>query len=127
MNPDKHRILVVDDQSYNRTILVSGLGEMGYQVEEASNGKDALEVALAIKPHVVLMDIDMPVMNGLDATHQIHIHPALQNTKVIMVTANDHIYEFNRALECGAVDYVVKPILLTHVAQLIERYISDSP
>ncbi|MFC1621342.1 response regulator [Candidatus Omnitrophota bacterium] len=100
-------ILLVDDQEDIRRVLSGFFETKGYKILEAENGEKALEVARSEKPSVVLLDIDMPVMNGITALPKLlEIDPKLG---VVMVTGNQDDENVKKAMEMGACGYVLKP------------------
>jgi two-component system, cell cycle response regulator len=104
------RILVVDDVDFNVKLLDTKLKQEYYQVLTASNGREAIEVAKANKPDLILMDVMMPEMNGFEATKIIKADPELTHIPIIIVTAlNDQTDKVN-GLKSGADDFLTKPI-----------------
>ena len=103
--------LVVDDSRAIRTILSKTLRELGFEVREAANGKEALELIQAEKSAVtlILLDWNMPEMNGLDLLKRLRENPKLSSLVVVMVTAETEVDRIAEALEAGANEYVMKP------------------
>ena len=107
---DQARVLVVDDLDVNRTLMKRQLGRRGYDVIEAENGPRALEIVDQEKIDIVLLDIRMPGMDGIEVLkHLRKTHSAL-NLPVIMVTAEALTEVTVEALQAGANDYLVKPV-----------------
>lgn len=108
-NQRQYRILVVDDDWAHRLLLVKLLAAVGFQVQEAENGEAAISLWSSWEPHLILMDMQMPVINGLQATQEIKCHLKGQATVIIAVTA--HAFEANRAivLSAGCDDFITKP------------------
>lgn len=106
---EKKKILVVDDEMLNRKVLKGFLDALGYSPELASTGQEALDV-LDDSFDLVLMDIMMPVMDGYDAVKAIRENPKFEEIPVIMVTALSSIEDRLKAVECGANDFITKPI-----------------
>lgn len=101
------KILIVEDDQNLRQILVERLGGMGFSVDEAENGQQALNKIKAVQPNLVLLDIMLPGgMNGFDVLEQIKANPALKDIPVIVLTNLDT--EQKTALDIGAIDYIVK-------------------
>lgn len=109
-NQPTYRILVVEDEAFNRQLLVQLLESVGFAVRSAQNGAEGVALWEAWHPHLVLMDMRMPVLNGYKATQQIKASPKGQNTTVIAFTAG--VFEDDRAqiLAAGCDDFVQKPI-----------------
>jgi two-component system chemotaxis response regulator CheY len=105
------KALVVDDSKTIRTILARTLREIGFEVLEAANGREALEVIEAEKTTVplILLDWDMPEMNGLDLLKRLRETPEFSSMVVVMVTAQNDLDHIGEALEAGANEYVMKP------------------
>ncbi len=102
------RILVVDDNEDSRLALRALLESMGYVVHEAADGQEAVQRTREIRPHLVLMDIMMPRMDGLEATRRIRATPELAETPIVCVSAMEGAAAASR--EAGSDDCVLKPI-----------------
>jgi two-component system chemotaxis response regulator CheY len=118
------KALVVDDSRAVRMILAKTLQELGYEVREAANGREALEVIEAEKTEVklVLADWNMPEINGLDLLKRLRQDPALSSLVVVMVTTETELDQMAAALEAGANEYVMKPFtkdILVEKLQLV--------
>lgn len=111
------RVLLVDDQSDFREMLVEYLGPSGFEVREASSGEDAVEQVAEFDPHIVLLDLTMPGMGGLEALRQ--IKTIVPRTCVIMVTAVDDLDTARGALAQGASDYLTKPFPLRYLDSVL--------
>ena len=110
-------MLVIDDSKTMRSFLSYIARDLGFQTQEACDGLDALEVVRKSDPFVVaLVDWDMPRMNGLDFVKAIRADPAHADLKLMMVTAQSSLTAVVEALECGANDYLMKPITKEMVA-----------
>ena len=103
------RVLVVDDQVDNRTILRDLLGSAGIQVLEAENGAIGVEMAMDLQPDLILMDIQMPEMDGYEASRRIKAVPALAAVPIIAVTSYALSGDNDKARAAGCDDYVTKP------------------
>lgn len=102
-------ILVVDDNKMNRLVLTRGLAQQGYSTDTAENGTQALMMLRAEPFDLVLLDIEMPEMNGFQVLEEVRNDPKLRNIPVIMVTAMDEQDSAARCIEMGAEDYLTKP------------------
>ncbi len=124
---DEPVVLVVDDQPANIRLLDAVLSPRGYRVLTAASGEQALDVLRDERPHVVLLDIMMPGMDGYEVCRRIREHPATAYLPVVMITASD-TQEKLRAVEAGADDFITKPFdqaeLLARVKSLVrvKRY-----
>ncbi len=111
------RVLVVDDEPDVRGVLHEFLSSRGYDVTVAADGVDALALVESVKPDLVLLDVAMPGMDGIETLRRIvSLQPGLP---VIMVTANADISVTSKLLALGAVDYVPKPFDLDYLDQAV--------
>ena len=117
------RILIAEDHRDSRDALRELLEAFGYEVQVAENGRVAVDLAAAWPPDLILMDIMMPILDGLGATEMIRAEERTQDTPIIAVTAMEGGQE--RAFAAGCTDYVRKPIdmrmLLGKVNHLLEK------
>jgi CheY-like chemotaxis protein len=120
MLPDHHQtILVAEDQNDNLVLVSLWLQNLGYRVLTAVNGEAALEIARIARPQLILMDISMPLMDGLEATRFIRQTPEIQDLPIIFLTAYD-TKEFRRqAGEAGGDGYLTKPFDFDRLSKLI--------
>jgi two-component system cell cycle response regulator DivK len=116
------RILIIEDTEDNRTILRDLFESVGYTVLEASDGEEGVASAERENPDVILMDIQLPVLDGYEATRRIKAIPALARTPIIAVTSHALSDDEQKARAAGCDDYVAKPFspraLLAKVQQL---------
>ena len=103
------KILVVEDTEDNRQILRDLLGMSGYTMVEAHNGAEGVAMAAEHKPDLILMDIQMPVMDGYEATRRIKADPALKSIPVVAVTSYALSGDEAKARTAGCDDYIAKP------------------
>ena len=119
------KALVVDDEADIVELLQYNLTKEGFEVRTAENGKKALEVARAFQPHIILLDIMMPVMDGVEACRQIKEIQALKNSFVVFLTSRSEEYSEVAAFDAGADDFITKPIkpraLISRVNALFRR------
>lgn len=104
------KLLVVDDSRVNRLLLVRGLEQEGHQVASAENGREAMEMLRAEPYDLVLLDIEMPEMNGFEVLEALLHDPALRDIPVIMTSASDELDRVVKCIEMGAEDYLTKPL-----------------
>jgi two-component system, OmpR family, response regulator ResD len=118
----KNRILVAEDEPNLRALIVSYLKREGYEVTEASNGEEALEHFVKGQFSLVLLDVMMPVMNGLDACREIRRD---SQVPVVMLTSRSAEYDELSGFACGADEYITKPfspaILVTRIKSVLKR------
>ena len=120
---NKKTILVVDDEPELRNVLAIRLSSGGYEVIESGNGKEAI-AALASEPFdVVLMDVEMPEMDGIEATKAVRAMGI--KTPIVAITAHAFGSEVQKCLDMGMNDYISKPVKPESIATAIEKYLSD--
>jgi two-component system alkaline phosphatase synthesis response regulator PhoP len=110
MTMKAHKVMVVDDEPDILELLTYNLEKEGYEVKTATNGKKAVALAQSFQPELILMDIMMPVMDGVEACRQIREIPEMRNTFIIFLTARSEEYSEVAAFDTGADDYLTKPI-----------------
>ncbi|MEN7547919.1 response regulator transcription factor [Rapidithrix thailandica] len=125
MSKKNHKVLIVDDEPDIVEILTYNLEKEGYEIKSASDGKIAVERARKFKPDLILMDIMMPVMDGVEACRLIRELPELAGTYIIFLTARAEEYSEVAAFDIGADDYLVKPVkpraLMSRINALFRR------
>lgn len=118
-----YRILIADDEEHNRTLLLDLLRPLGFQIQTASNGAEALTLATTFQPHLILMDIRMPVMDGLAATSAIRQSPALKEIIILAVSASAFKDNQQGCLEAGCNGFIAKPIQLSELLHQIQLFL----
>lgn len=121
------RILVVDDNEDNRQILIDLLSAAGYEVIEARSGFDAVATAESEVPDLVLMDIQLPGMDGLEATRRIKAQPALAAIPVIAVTSYALAGDDRKAADAGCDGYITKPFSPRALLGQVRVILGDAP
>jgi len=111
------RVLVVDDEPDSVELLREFLATKGYEVLSASDGEEALRKVKADRPHLILLDVRMPGMSGLEVLRE--VRQIDQEVGVIMVTAVNEEETGRQALELGAFDYIVKPLDLAYLERTL--------
>jgi two-component system, OmpR family, alkaline phosphatase synthesis response regulator PhoP len=121
-----YKILLVDDEPDVLEFLGYNLEKGGYQVSTASNGRDAIEKAREVKPHLILLDVMMPEMDGVETCEEMRRNKDLQNTIIAFLTARGEDYSQIAGFEAGGDDYITKPIkpkvLISRIKALLKRY-----
>src|SRR5690349_16196940 len=117
------RVLIADDFEDTRKLIRHILEKYGYEVEEASDGYEAVKKAVEYQPNVILMDIAMPVMDGIQATQAIRKHDDLADIPILAVTAYGDFYN-ERAREAGCNDVVQKPLEVGELSPIVNKYIN---
>lgn len=113
------KILLVEDNELNRDMLSRRLTRRGYTVVVAEDGEQALELARAERPELVLMDMSLPGIDGWEATRRLRADPDLAGVRVIALTAHAMSGDRERALEAGCDDYDTKPVEMERLLQKI--------
>ena len=116
-------IMVVEDYDDTRLLLRRGLEGLGYNVLEASNGNEAVEIADREHPDLILMDLDLPILDGIAATQRIRQQAGMQKVPIVAVTAYPMSYTHVRAFAKGCDEYMAKPIDMSALELLVTRYL----
>jgi signal transduction histidine kinase/CheY-like chemotaxis protein len=119
----RYRLLIVEDQVENRMLLRRLLEPLGFELSEADNGQRALERFKQWRPHLIWMDIRMPVMDGLEATRRIKATETGLNTKIIALTAHALEEERVRILAAGCDDFIRKPYQVTEIYDCLAKHL----
>ncbi len=117
------RILVVEDNEDNRNLLVKLLQTVGFEIQEAVNGQDAIEIWEKWQPHLIWMDMRMPVMDGYEATTQIKRSPGGETTVIIALTASAFEEDRIKIIEHGGNDFVRKPFRESEIFGMLEKHL----
>ncbi|GAB4430935.1 MAG: response regulator [Anaerolineales bacterium] len=120
---DKKTILYVEDNIDNRTLVRRVLTAEGYNILEAVNATEALEILAETVPDLILMDINMPDVDGYTLTAQIKKMPGFENVPVIALTANVMRGDREKSLEAGCDGYIQKPIDIDTICDQIESFL----
>ena len=114
------KVLVVEDNEMNRDMLTRRLQRRGYEVIVSADGEDGVNKARSDSPDIILMDMDLPVLDGWAATRQLKASPETQSIPVIALTAHAMAGDRERALEAGCDDYDTKPVEFSRLTEKIE-------
>lgn len=117
------KILVAEDDPANRQLLREILGADGYQVIEAANGREALEKIAEMQPDLVLLDMQMPILDGFAVLRQLRQDPRFANLRVVAVTACAMRGDREKALAAGFDAYITKPIDTRELGAQIVRFL----
>lgn len=113
-------ILVVDDDSEFQELVEYNLRLAGFEVLQAMNGPDGLEIARKEKPEVILLDTTMPEMDGLEVLSELKHDSRTEKIPVFMLTGKTMVGDIERAFEVGADDYITKPVKLMELGKIIK-------
>ncbi len=123
---NNYKILLVDDEADILEFLSYNLKRAGYNVFTANNGKDAIKLAKQYVPHLIILDVMMPEMDGIETCEEIRKQSTLNKTVVAFLTARSEDYSQIAGFDAGADDYITKPIkpkvLISRVAALLKRF-----
>lgn len=120
------KLLLVEDNPMNRDMLSRRLTRRAYVVVHAEDGEEALVMAVAENPDLVLMDLSLPKLDGWEATRRLKSMPETQHIPVIALTAHAMAADYQRAIDAGCDDYDTKPIDFDRLIAKIEAVIADS-
>jgi two-component system, cell cycle response regulator DivK len=116
------RILIAEDHPDNREMLTRRLERRGYEVRCAENGAEAVDMAKASLPDLILMDISMPVMSGIEATKMLRQTPDTAAVKIVALTAHAMESARRECMEAGCDDFATKPVDFAGLIALIEKH-----
>lgn len=119
------RVLVADDHEVARTLVVHTLEAIGFDVIAVADGRAALETAGICQPALMLIDVNMPELNGFEVLRRLKATPGLQAIPVIMLTASGSSQDIAEALEIGAADYLTKPFSPAELLARVRRLARD--
>lgn len=126
MNKSKHTILLVDDEEDILEFVGYNLKKEGYTILTSNNGRDAINIAVAQNPHLILLDVMMPEMDGIETCREMKRVKTLENTIIVFFTARNEDFTQILGLDAGADDYITKPIkpsvLVSKVNSLLRRH-----
>ncbi len=119
------QVLVVDDEENIQELIRLGLRYEGFQVESASNGPDAISAAQRLSPDLIILDLMLPGMDGLEVCRRLRANPTTQDIPILMLTAKDEVHDRVTGLDTGADDYLTKPFdfeeLVARVKAILRR------
>ena len=118
-------VLYVEDNEYNRKIVRQLLSRTTYRLREAADGESALGMVREERPDLVLMDVQLPKMSGLDVTRALRTDPATADVPIIVVTSFALSGDEQRALAAGASAYIAKPYSPRELLALIQQFLAD--
>lgn len=118
------KVLLVEDSEDNRQMMRKLLEMSGFQVVEATNGKEAVEAASRVRPQIILMDLSLPFIDGLAATRQIRSLPGMSKVPIVAVSAHDTADFHSDALDAGCNAYITKPINYPELEDIVNGLLS---
>ena len=120
---EKQKILVIDDKLDNRMFLKDLLSPLGFDITEAQDGEEGVGQALAFRPDVILMDLRMPTMDGLEATRKIRQIPELQQVVIIAISASSFEHNRQECLDAGTDDFLSKPFRILKLLEMLRDHL----
>lgn len=122
---DAVTVLLVEDTEDNRQMMRRLLELSGYRVVEAINGREAVEIASRVEPNIILMDLSLPLIDGLAATRRIRMLPGLSKVPIVAVSAHDTADFHKDALAAGCDAYITKPIDYPELEQIVSGLLAS--
>ena len=116
--------MVVEDYDDTRLLLKQVLEGLGYSVLEASNGQEAVDLAGREHPDLILMDLDLPILDGIAATQRIRKQSHMESVPIVAVTAYPMSYSHVKAFAKGCDEYMPKPIDISELESIVRRYLN---
>lgn len=123
ISPWKPTILVAEDSADSREMMQVLLESKGYHVVSAQTGIQAMEVAVTSHPDALLLDLELPKLDGLTITRNLRLHPKFKSVPIIIVSGHDPSRYRQAALDAGCDDYLLKPINFDHLNKLLDRVV----
>ena len=126
-SPDLSRtILIVEDNNIIRDQIIAILEMSGYTAMAAANGSDGLRLACQFRPALIISDVMMPELNGLDMLRNIRQNPEFDHTPIVLLSGLIATEDIRKGLELGASDYLIKPFRITDLLQVVSRHLQFS-
>ncbi|WP_104385582.1 response regulator transcription factor [Sphingobacterium sp. HMA12] len=129
MSSSKQKILIVDDEKDILDLIAFNLNREGYQVSTAQNGEEAIQVAKQVNPDLIILDVMMPKMDGIEACRIMRAMPEFKSTFMVFLTARSEEYSEIAGFHVGADDYIAKPIkpraLMSRINAILRRNTSE--
>ena len=119
------KILIVEDNEMNRDMLTRRLERKGYVIETAGNGEEALDKIKKLTPDLVLMDMNLPIMNGWETCKEIRKNPLTKNLPIIALTAHAMAEDEKKARDSGCDDFTTKPIDFPLLIKKIDSFLNE--
>ncbi|CAN2048511.1 histidine kinase [Candidatus Magnetomoraceae bacterium gMMP-13] len=120
---ERRKILVVDDNSDNRGVLINLLLPLGFELTDAANGREGFNKAAEFKPDLILMDLVMPVMNGIEATRRIQNSSSMNHIKIIIISASSTVSSHKLISEVNCDDFIPKPFQVQELFNKLQKHL----
>ncbi|MGB3266324.1 MAG: ATP-binding protein [Microcoleus sp.] len=119
----KCKILVIDDRWENRSVLLNLLEPIGFEILEANNGQEGIELALKFSPDLIITDLAMPLMDGFEFLEKVRSSPQLHNQIVVVSSASVFEIDRHKSLDAGGNDFLPKPVQAEILLELLQKYL----
>ena len=126
VSPDRLRILVIDDDPNLRLLVTSALGREGYEVFEAEDGEEGLAQVRSVRPHLILLDVNMPKLDGVTVLSRLRTQEPTRRLPVLMLTVQDNEAATRTAFDAGASDYLAKPFTIPQLSARVRACLDRS-
>ncbi|HEY7117282.1 MAG TPA: response regulator [Tepidisphaeraceae bacterium] len=126
MTGGKPKILITDDERNIRLMLRTALEPEGYAIEEAGDGREALEMIERSSPDLIILDLNMPVLDGMSVLERLEVNDAARRSKVVVLTAYGSIPAAVRATRLGAVDFIEKPVTPDELREMVRDVLAEA-
>lgn len=123
----KHKILIIEDNEQNLYLLKFIVKKYGYEVSSARDGKEGLEMVGRIKPDLILLDIQLPIIDGYTVAKTLRTKQEFEATPIVAVTSYAMVGDREKAFECGFNGYIEKPIDPMKIMAEIEQFLPGNP
>ena len=124
LNLDMYNILVVDDVPLNNLLVEKMLGRFGLKVRKTENGLEAMREIIADKPHLIILDLMMPVMDGFEVLQKVRENPEWSDVKIVVLSALNKNEDIIKAYNMGANDFITKPIVLDKLINSVAKQLN---
>ncbi len=122
---EEKTILVSDNEEPLRALVAAALASSGYRIVEARDGEEALEVARAERPHLIVLDMMMPALSGIDVLDALRRDAELARTRVLVLSARAQASDRADALRAGADEFMAKPFSPRHLGEVVETLLAE--
>lgn len=120
---EKKRVMVVDDSKTIRNTMEAYLRELGYDVQCCTDGLNGISHIVSFDPEILLIDMEMPRLNGLETVRLIRCNSKFKNTPIVMLSSKDGMFDMALATDAGANDYIVKPPEKGAIQAVIKKHL----
>jgi twitching motility two-component system response regulator PilG len=123
MSTKQHRVMVIDDSKTIRNTTEAYLRELGHEVMCCTDGFNGISHMFSFDPDILLIDVEMPRLNGLETSRLIRANGRFKSTPIVMLSSKDGIFDMALATAAGASDYIVKPPVKDEIAAVITKHL----